>query len=211
MRRVTTRPAAALAVVLLAALSGCTAFKRCAYEGIGRESWQKPEQVVAALALAPGARVADLGSGTGYFTFRLADAVGSEGRVWAVDVDEALNRDLEARARREGYANVEVVLAEPDDPGLSDGALDLIFVSNTYHHLPDRPVYFARARRALAPGGRVAVVEYRRHGLFQRLFGHYTTRDEIVSELEQAGYRLSQEHDFLPRQSFLVFETADAD
>jgi SAM-dependent methyltransferase len=84
--------------------------------------------------------------------------------------------------------------------------VDLIFTSNTYHHLEARPAYFANARRYLRPGGRIAVVEYKRQGFFQWLFPHSTEASEIEAEMEQAGYALARRHDFLERQHFLVFE-----
>jgi arsenite methyltransferase len=186
-------------------LAGCTTtLKRCAYEGLGRDGWQHPDRVIEALALRPGDRVADLGSGGGYFTFRLARAVGPTGRVYAVDIDEALNADLRARAAREGFANVEVILARPDDPLLPPASIDLIFTSNTYHHLKDRVAYFASAGKALAPDGRIAVIDFDRRGWMHSL-GHYTDPDTIKAEMGAAGYRLEQEHAFLPRQSFLLF------
>ena len=81
---------------------GCSAFKRFAYQGFGRDGWQQPERVVRELELAPGAQVADLGAGGGYFTFRLAEAVGPEGRVFAVDVDEEMTGYLQGRVDDEG-------------------------------------------------------------------------------------------------------------
>ncbi len=208
-RRVAThprRPGPALGLLLAIALLGpsCTSLKRCAYEPADRDGWQKPAEVVAALALRPGDRVADLGSGGGYFTFRLADAVGPGGRVYAVDVDAAMNDDLERRAREAQRTNVEVVLAALDDPRLPE-PVDLIFTSNTYHHLASRPTYFRNARRYLRPGGRIAIVEFRPEGLWQRIFPHSTAAEAIRTEMESAGYRLAQELDFLERQHFLVF------
>jgi arsenite methyltransferase len=197
------RSLAALALLVL--LAGCTRVKTCAYEGDDRDEWQKPDQVVEALALEPGDTVADLGSGSGYFTFRLAEAVGAGGRVYAVDVDEAMNERLAELAAERGFANVEVVLAAADDPRLPEGAVDLVFTSNTYHHLEDRAEYFARLAPVLGPEGRIAVIEYRGQGFFQRVFPHYTPEETIRAELERAGYRLLQSFDFLPRQSFLVF------
>jgi ubiquinone/menaquinone biosynthesis C-methylase UbiE len=191
-------------LVALLLLAGCTAFKRCAYEGGNRDSWQKPEEVIRALALKSGDRVADLGSGSGYFTFRLAQAVGSAGKVYAVDVDEGLNRDVAARAKREGYGNIEVVLAEPDDPRLPESGVDLIFSSNTYHHLENRVRYFGALRKTLRRGGRVAIIDFTREGWIQSL-GHYTLPEEIKREMSEAGYELQRDHDFLTKQSFLIF------
>jgi predicted methyltransferase len=192
--------------VLLATLAGaCTILKRCAYEGFGRDRWQRPEEVVRLLEVAPGQRVADLGAGGGYFTFRLADAVGPTGAVYAVDVDEGMVGYLRTRAADEGRANVEVVLASPDDARLPSDGVDLVFTCNTYHHLSDRTAYFARLRSRLRPGGRVAVVEYSGEGgWLARWFGHATEPTLIRRELEAAGYRLARQY-ALPRQSFQVF------
>ena len=193
-----------LLVLVVALAPACTQLKRFTYEGWGRDGWQQPERVIATLALESGARVADLGSGGGYFTFRLARAVGAAGRVYAVDVDADLNAYVAERAKREGLVNVEVVLAEYADPKLPDASVDLLFTCNTYHHLSERTRYFANARRVLRPRGRVAIVEFKHEGWFQKR--HSTPSESIRLELEAAGYRLVQEHDFLSRQHFLVFE-----
>lgn len=192
-----------LAVTLLLG-GGCADVKRFAYEGFGRDRWQRPEAVIAALAIEPGSRVADLGAGGGYFTFRLADAVGSTGRVYAVDVDPAMVDYLKERAAKDGYQNVETVLAATDDPRLPS-PVDLLFTCNTYHHLEDRSTYFARAKRYLTPKGRIAIIEGNGTGWFARIFGHATPAPVIRAELDQAGYRLDQEHGVLSRQHFLVF------
>ncbi len=97
------------------------------------------------------------------------------------------------------------MLAAYDDAHIPE-PVDLIFTSNTYDHLEARPTYFANARRYLRPGGRIAVVECKRHGLFQWLFPHSTEASEIQAEMEQAGYALPRRHHFLERQHCLVFE-----
>ena len=197
------RPASALLLALLL-VTGCTTLKRCTYEGFGREGWQEPERVVQTLGLRPGDHVADLGSGSGYFTFRLARAVGPTGKVYAVDIDEAMNADLRERVKQEGLQNVEVLQATPDDPRLPPGAIDLVFTSNTYHLMKDRPAYFGRLKKHLKPAGRVAIVDFDRRG-WTRFFGHYTELETIKAEMRAAGYRLTAEHTFLSKQSFLVF------
>ena len=197
-----SRGAVSAAAALLTV--GCVGLKECAYVGWGRDGWQEPERVVQALDIVPGARVADLGSGTGYFTFRLADATGEEGRVYAVDIDEQLVEYLAERAREEGYSQVEVVQAEPDDAKLPDGGVDLVFTCNTYHHIGERDAYFRRLRDSLRPGGRVAIVELR-PAWYTRFFPHATSSDLIEQEMADAGYRLVERHDWLSRQHFLVF------
>jgi ubiquinone/menaquinone biosynthesis C-methylase UbiE len=188
----------------------CASVKQRMYEGGGRDEWQQPERVIETLALQPGLRVADLGSGSGYFTLRLASAVAPDGRVYAVDVDPDINALLEKRLLEEGIGNVAVLLATPEDPGLPEAGVDLLFTSNTFHHLPDPASYFAQVKPALGPGGRVAIIEYDpgKSGWFTRTFGHATTPDEITAALQAAGYRRVASHDFLEQQCFLVFEPA---
>lgn len=174
----------------------------------GRDGWQKPDQVVQALAIRPGESVADLGAGSGYFTLRLAKAAGPAGRVFAVDVDAADLEDLGRRARELGFSNVQPVLAGPADSGLPEGGADLVFLCNTYHHLADRVGYFGGLKRSLRPGGRVAIVEMQNLPWY---FGHgsdQTDSSTIRREMEAAGYRLIAEHGFLELQSFLVFAAA---
>ena len=201
------RPRASALLLTLLLLAGCTTLKRCTYEGFGRDQWQEPERVVQALGLRPGNHVADLGSGGGYFTFRLARAVGPTGKVYAVDIDEAMNADLRARAKEDGHQNVAVILAKPDDPLLPPGAIDLVFTSNTYHQLKDRTAYFARLGKSLKPDGRIAVIDFDSRGWMQSV-GHYTDPEAIKAEMRAAGYRLEREHTFLGKQSFLVFSRA---
>jgi ubiquinone/menaquinone biosynthesis C-methylase UbiE len=195
-----------VAAVGAALLLGCGSWKRFAYEGGDRDAWQQPDRVIASLGLRPGDRVADIGAGSGYFTLPLARAVGPSGRVHAVDVDEEMNEYLRKRVREAGLENVEVTLGRYEDPLLPAGEIDLIFTSNTYHHIEERPAYFRGILDDLAPGGRVAILDYDgRKGWFVRLVGHYTPKQEILREMEEAGYRLADDADFLDRQSFLIF------
>lgn len=174
-----------------------------------RDAHARPDEVVQALALIGGERVADLGAGGGYYTFRLARAVGESGVVYAVDVDAGLLRRIVRQAEREGLANVRTVRSSPDEPGLPE-PVELMFASQTYHHIPDRVAYFRRAERDLQPGGRIAIVEGKRQGL-PGLFGHATDAAVIRAELDSAGFRLVERYDFLPRSSFQVFRRIGGD
>jgi arsenite methyltransferase len=210
MRRTPARFALAAALLLALAGGGCAAAKRFAYEGVGRDDWQQPAAVLALLGVGPGDRVADLGAGGGYFTFRLAEAVGASGRVYAVDVDDDMVSYLASRAQELHAANVTVVRGEYDDPKLPDGEIDLLFTCNTYHHIADRTAYFRRVLADLAPNGRVAIVEYDgRGGWFPNLFGHKTPADEIAREMREAGYERIADHEILTRQSFQIFRADD--
>jgi len=199
------RPFGAAALAALVLLGGCTALKKWTYEGFGRDAWQQPEKVVQSLAIKPGDRIADLGSGGGYFTFRLSRAVGPTGRVYAVDVDKDLLEDLAERAKKDGYGNIEKVLAKYEDPSLPESGVDLIFTSNVYHHIEARVRYFADAARYLRAGGRIAIVDFNGKHWSATFVSHYTPVELMKKEMDEAGYRLERELDFLDRQSFMIF------
>lgn len=194
-----------LTVTLALQLASCGGWKRFAYEGFDRDDWQQPDEVIGLLEIPAGAVVADLGAGGGYFTFKLAAAVGDAGRVYAVDVDDDMIRYLQERVTEESIRNVEVIRGEFHDPLLPDGSIDLLFSSNTFHHIEDRPGYFARVRSDLAPNGRVAILELNDYSWFPRTFGHMTPKQTIIDEMTAAGYRVVDDFDILERQHFLVF------
>nr|QKW93772.1 demethylrebeccamycin-D-glucose O-methyltransferase [Vitiosangium cumulatum] len=171
-----------------------------------RDTWQKPDEVVKALALAPDAKVADIGSGTGYFAVRLARAV-PQGRVYGVDIEPDMARYLGERAKREGLSNLDAVLGEPADPKLPE-PVDVVLIVDTYHHIGDRVAWLKRLGGKLKPGGRVAVIDYREDSAKGPPRKHKLTPGQVREEMEAAGYRQALSHDFLPDQYFLVFERA---
>ncbi len=180
------------------------------FDDPARDAWQKPAEVVAALELRPGATVADVGAGTGYFARHLAAAVGPRGTVLAVDVEPALVEHLRGRAEREGLANLTPVLGSADNPRLPAGKVDLVLLVDTYHHIDDRIDYARRLRAALAPGGRVAIIDWQKRELpVGPSVEHKLEREQIVGEMAAAGYRLVAEPDLLPYQYFLIFAPGD--
>lgn len=194
-----------LILLVAAAFTGCTSVKRWLYEGFGRDGWQHPEEVVLALHLKAGDAVADLGAGSGYFTFRLADAVGPAGQVYAVDIDPDMTEYVARRVRELNYHNIDVITVKPDDPLLPKSGVDVIFTCITYHHLNNRTAYLFTLTQYLRPHGRLAIIDFNGEGWFTRLIGHWTPREVILHEFHQAGYSLQQELTFLPNQVFLVF------
>lgn len=171
-----------------------------------RDAWQKPHEVIQALALKPGAVVADIGAGTGYFAARLANMV-PDGRVYAVDVEPDMVRHLQERAKREKLSNLVPVAGTPDDARLPEKA-DVILLVDVYHHIDQRDRYFNRLRASLNPGGRLAIIDFRMDSPAGPPKSARIAPDRVVAELKAAGYSLTQEHDFLPRQYFLVFRPA---
>jgi len=175
-----------------------------------RAAWQKPDEVVAALGLRPGAAACDVGAGPGYFTLRLARAVGPAGRAYGVDVDPRMTRLLAERAAAAGLANVLPVLA-PEGDGLPPEPCDLILLVNAFHHFPDGPGYLSRLAGALAPGGRVALVEFHEGDLpVGPPPEHRVTRAAIDAAVRAAGLRVADERRFLPYQWLLLLARAPA-
>lgn len=171
-----------------------------------RDAWQKPHEVIRALALAPGAVVADIGSGTGYFSVRLAHMV-PKGRVYGLDTEPDMVKHLAERAKREGLANLEAVAAVPDDPRLPEKA-DLVLLVDVYHHVGERERYFDKLRGSLKPGGHVAIIDFRMDSRRGPPPAARVTPQQVRDELARAGYALEREHGFLPDQFFLVFRPA---
>lgn len=169
-----------------------------------RAAWQRPDELVAALGLRPGAVAADVGAGPGYFTLRLARAVGPRGTVFGLDVDERMTGLLARRARDAGLANVVPVLA-PGGDGLPPQPCDVILLVNAFHHFPDGAGYLGRLAGQLAPGGRIALVDFHEGELpVGPPPEHKVTRARIEAAVAAAGLRVAAEHRLLPYQHFLL-------
>jgi len=168
-----------------------------------RDAWQKPHEVIQALALKPDAAVADIGAGTGYFAVRLANMV-PQGRVYGVDIEPDMVKYLAERAKREKRANVVAVAGAPDDPKLP-AKVDLVLLVDVYHHVEERPAYFRRLRAALKPGGQVAIIDFRLDSPEGPPRKARIPPEQVKAELTQAGYDLAAEYGFLPNQYFLLF------
>jgi len=168
-----------------------------------RDAWQKPHEVIQALALKPDAVVADIGSGTGYFSARFANMV-PKSRVYGVDTEPDMVKYLAERAKREGLKNITAVAGKPDDPRLPE-KVDLVIMVDVYHHVENREVYFRKLANSLKPGGRLAIIDFRLDSKEGPPKSARIAPDRIKAELKNAGYSLAQEHTFLPNQYFLVF------
>jgi len=169
-----------------------------------RDDWQKPHQLIEALALEPDAAVADIGAGTGYFAARLAHFV-PQGRVYAVDIEPDMVKYLADRAKREGLANLTAVAGTPEDARLP-GKVDLVLMVDTYHHIEQREAYFRKLAQSLKPDGRVAIVDFNAKSAMGPPRSQRIAPKRVGEEMAKAGYRLQREHRFLPNQYFLVFQ-----
>jgi cyclopropane fatty-acyl-phospholipid synthase-like methyltransferase len=173
------------------------------FDDPARDRWQKPDEVIAALALAPDDLVADIGAGTGYFAVRLALKV-PQGRVFAVDIEPGMVKYVSERAHKTNLDNLTAVLAEPDDPKLP-AKVDLALLVDTYHHIGNREAYFRRLAGALKAGGRLAIVDFTMQSAVGPPASGRVAPMVVKAEMQRAGYLLVAEHTFLPNQYFLVF------
>ena len=171
-----------------------------------RDAYQKPEEVVKALSIKGGEVIADIGAGSGYFTVRLARAVGEKGRVYAVDVSPDMILHLNRRIRDLDLKNVVTVLCAPEDPLLADASVDRFFICDTWHHVGGHAKYLALLKKMLKPGGQVVVVDFKKAktpvGPPMEI---RIAREDLVKEMEANGFQLAAEHTFLEHQYFLVF------
>jgi len=167
----------------------------------------KPDQIIEAVALKPGQSIADIGSGGGYFSLRFAEIVGDEGVVYAVDTKPEFLEYIKNNARERGLNNIVPVLIREDRLDLPGKGLDFIFMRNVTHHIPNRIEYFKNLKRFLKPDGRIAIIEYKKGKFFtfRGLFGHYVPEETIIQEMEEAGYLLKKEFNFLPEQHFTIY------
>jgi len=169
-----------------------------------RDAWQKPHEVIQALALKPDAVIADIGSGTGYFAVRFANMV-PQGRVYGVDIEPDMIKYLGERAKREKRDNVTAIAGAPDDPHLPEKA-DLVLMVDVFHHVDERERYFRKLRASLKPGGRIAIIDFRLDSPEGPPPAARVAPERVLAELKAAGYALARQHGFLPNQYFLVFE-----
>lgn len=172
---------------------------------------ERPDEVVARMALRPTDAVGDIGAGTGYFSFRLA-AAAPEGRVYAVDVQPEMLDIIRRRRAELGAANVVEVQGSETDANLPDACCEAVLMVDVYHELAFPFEMMQSVVRALKPGGRLILIEYRGENPaipIRRL--HKMTEAQARREMEVVGLVWRETLGFLPTQHFMVFEKPDAD
>jgi len=187
----------------------CLILSSCLTFGEDRNDWQQPDRVISNLDLKPGARAADIGCGEGYFTLRLAKSVGERGLVFAVDIDARSLDVLKKQAEQEHLANVVVVVSEPTDTKLQPECVDVVFVCDVLHEVPEgqRLPLLKSAVRALKPGGFFYLIDYRksrdvRFDPYEKLI----PRDDLIRICTDADLLLDGEFQYLKYQVFLRFQ-----
>jgi len=177
-----------------------------ALEDPKRDAYQKPQEVMAALGIKPGEVIADIGAGSGYFTFRLALRVGDKGKVYAVDISPEMILHINRRIRELKVNNVVSILADPDDPLLPDRSVNRFFFSESWHHIEKQTKYLSLAKRILKPGGEIVMIDFQKKALpVGPPLQMKIAREDLIKQMESNGFRLKSEQTFLPYQYFLVF------
>ena len=179
------------------------------FEKEGREIYDHREQIVAACELRPGQDAADVGAGSGLFTRLFAAQVAPEGQVFAVDIAEKFLQAIQESSAAAGLKNVQTVLGTADDVKLAPASVDLVFLCDTYHHFEFPQKSLASIHRALRPGGRVVIVDFKRiEGVSSEwILQHVRAGQEVVTqEFEANGFRLVDTQDFLQENYLLRFE-----
>lgn len=173
-----------------------------------REAEEQPEKVIDAMKLGPDSKVAEIGTGTGYFARRIARRLGPEGKIYANDIQPEMLDFLRERASAEGVSNIVTVLGEENDPLLPDGTLDWILLVDVYHEFQNPQPMLAAMHRDLAPTGRVALVEYRLDGKTASHIReeHRMSVAQVLKEWEPAGFELVERLEFLPSQHLFIFQ-----
>jgi ubiquinone/menaquinone biosynthesis C-methylase UbiE len=171
-----------------------------------RDAYQKPHEVLTALKIKPGEVIADIGAGSGYFTFRLSHFVGDKGKVYAVDVSPDMILHINRRIRETKTTNIVSMLADTDDPLLPDRSVNRFFICDVWHHVENQTKYLSLMKKMLKPGGEVVMIDFHKKDLpIGPPPQMKIAREDLIKQMEKNGFRLIKEHTFLPYQYFLVF------
>ncbi len=171
-----------------------------------REREERTDLLIQSLPLSDNSIVADIGAGTGYFSFRIAKR-DPAGKILAVDIQQEMLDIIEARKADGWPANVETVLGDEKNPNLADSSVDLILIVDAYHEFSYPYEMSTAVKRALKPGGLLVLIEYRgedRSVPIKRL--HKMTEEQAKQEMAAVGLEWVRTGDFLPQQHFLVFK-----
>ena len=171
-----------------------------------REDEENPDLAMRLIRVQRGSTVADIGAGSGYFTTRLARAVGSGGKVYAVDIQQGMLDLLQKTLARDRLTNVIPVLGAVDNPRLPAEALDLVLMVVVYHEFSAPQTMLQHMKRALKPGGRLVLLEYRAEDPDVPILpDHKMTKAQVRTEIEHEGFRQQRVFDDLPRQHLFIF------
>jgi ubiquinone/menaquinone biosynthesis C-methylase UbiE len=182
------------------------------FERPGREVYDRRQAIIAASGVKPGMRVADIGAGTGLFSMLFARQVGTEGKVYAVDISKTFIKNIEQRARHAGLTNITGITSTQSETRLPPDSVHLAFVCDTYHHFEQPRSMLASIHRALKSGGILVVIDFERiEGKSSDwVLGHVRAgKQQAIREIEAAGFRLMEDRPLLRENFYLKFGKND--
>ena len=170
-----------------------------------RNQWQQPDRVVVDLGLKSGMKVADIGCGSGFFTYRLAKAVGPTGKVYATEISEKAITSVADRVKRDKITNIEPVISESTQTKLATDSVDAAVISMVLHHVPKnlRAPLTKDIVRAIRPGGYLYILEWRVEAKVKHDKDRRIPRVDLVKLATDAGLVLDAEFHYLKHQVFL--------
>ncbi|MDX1344677.1 MAG: class I SAM-dependent methyltransferase [Sedimenticolaceae bacterium] len=181
---------------------------RGVFERDGREVWDRRNDIIRVLDLQPGMAIADIGAGTGFFTMLMAREVGPMGKAYAVDIAPEFVKAIELRAQEQGIGNITGIVNDQKSTRLPPQSVDLVFISDTYHHFEYPMTTLQSIHDALRPGGELVVIDFKRIPGFSSawVMGHVRAGEEqVTTEIQSAGFELVQRLDFMQTQYYLRF------
>lgn len=172
---------------------------------------QQPDRVIAAFGVKKGEHIADIGAGTGFHAFRLAEKVGVTGKVYAVELQDELLKFMRDSMQKKKVKNLVLVKSSESNPNLPAQSCDKILVANTYYYLQDPVKFMSQLRKAIKPEGRIAIIDLdatkspKKHIKNRR---GIIAPEELIAEMKQAGFQFIESFDFLDTRFFLVFRAS---
>ncbi len=171
-----------------------------------RIKWQKPDTVIETLNLRGDEKIADIGAGSGYFSFPFASSV-PQGKVYAIDIDPEMIRYVHHKAMMNDIKNIEAVLAEPDDPKVPSDS-DIVFICDVLHHIENKSLWLKKIYDQMKKGARLVLIEFKEGDLPEGPPEKIKiSQKEIIAKVNRVGFtRSSTDNMLLPYQTFFVFK-----